>query len=184
MVWKQPPSAEYQRELKARRLGAGLCPRCGHARDRPERKLCARCRAYATSQDRKRGKGWLKDSGICYRCKLRPAADGYKSCAQCRTGIIANHKAVNQSYQQRLRLAALERYGPSCRCCGEPHTAFLAIDHIDGGGNAHRRAIGRRSIFQWLRDNGYPSGFQVLCHNCNLAKQFYGSCPHQSAPTE
>jgi hypothetical protein len=28
--------------------------------------------------------------------------------------------------------------------------------------------------------NEFPDGFQVLCHNCNLAKGYYGECPHNS----
>lgn len=31
----------------------------------------------------------------------------------------------------------------------------------------------------WLKTNGYPDGFQTLCHNCNMAKGFYGICPHK-----
>lgn len=181
MVWKQAPTAEYQRELKARRLGAGLCPRCGAARDRTDRKLCARCRAYATAQDRKRGVGWLKDNGVCYRCKRRPAADGYKSCAECRAGIIANHKLVSQSYHQRRRAEVLARYGGACACCGETQPAFLAIDHINGGGRQHRLTVSR-NFYAWLRAEGFPEGFRVLCHNCNMALGFYGSCPHQETP--
>jgi hypothetical protein len=61
---------------------------------------------------------------------------------------------------------------------------FLALDHINGGGNAHRREVtgsakGGPKFYYWLRDNNYPPGFQVLCHNCNQAKATYGRCPHQ-----
>ncbi len=28
-------------------------------------------------------------------------------------------------------------------------------------------------------DEGYPTGFRVLCHNCNCALAYYGSCPHE-----
>jgi hypothetical protein len=30
-----------------------------------------------------------------------------------------------------------------------------------------------------LAKHGYPDTFQLLCHNCNLARGFYGTCPHQ-----
>lgn len=26
---------------------------------------------------------------------------------------------------------------------------------------------------------GWPPGYQVLCHNCNVAKRILGTCPHQ-----
>jgi hypothetical protein len=66
---------------------------------------------------------------------------------------------------------------------------FLAIDHIDGGGEKHRRTIsdGKRlcglSFYLWLKRNNWPSGFRVLCHNCNFSFGAYGYCPHVS-PSE
>ena len=77
-----------------------------------------------------------------------------------------------------LRVIALKNYGDKCACCGEEDRAFLSIDHIDGGGSKHRREI-KHSIYSWLKQNKYPKGFQVLCHNCNQAKGFYGKCPHE-----
>jgi hypothetical protein len=83
---------------------------------------------------------------------------------------------------RELRLQALKAYSgeiPSCACCGELEIPFLALDHMDGKGAEHRRQIGT-SIYYWTKINGYPPGFQVLCHNCNLAKGFYGICPHET----
>jgi hypothetical protein len=78
---------------------------------------------------------------------------------------------------------ALQHYGGQCACCGETEPAFLAIDHVNGGGNAHRREVGYPkgggAFFYWLRKHGYPDGYQVLCHNCNMAKTYLGVCPHQ-----
>lgn len=66
-----------------------------------------------------------------------------------------------------------------CACCGESITEFLAIDHIEGGGNKERKRVGSgQPFFRWLEQNGYPLGYQVLCHNCNMARAFYGACPH------
>lgn len=79
------------------------------------------------------------------------------------------------------RNLCLQFYGgnpPKCACCGETTYQFLAMDHINGGGNAHRRKVGV-NLYIWLRREGFPKGFQVLCHNCNLAKGFYGICPHK-----
>lgn len=85
-------------------------------------------------------------------------------------------------YRVRVRLAALRAYGgdsPSCRCCGETIMEFLCLDHINGGGNKHRKESGTLSMYEWCKRNKYPSGlFQILCHNCNMAKGFYGGCPH------
>lgn len=80
---------------------------------------------------------------------------------------------------RRLRKEILEHYGLVCKCCGETQVKFLSIDHINGGGNKHRKeVVGHSSIYQWLKTNKYPDGFQTLCHNCNMSKGFYGECPH------
>lgn len=57
---------------------------------------------------------------------------------------------------------------------------FLTLDHIGGGGRAHREQVGAGDkIYRWLRDNSYPKGFRVMCFNCNYAVFRYGTCPHQ-----
>ncbi len=91
--------------------------------------------------------------------------------------------STNREYKRRLRLEAIAHYSQGknvCACCGEPEVKFLTIDHADGGGNDHRRAIGPGThISLWLKKNDYPSGFQVLCFNCNCVRGIYGTCPHQ-----
>lgn len=101
---------------------------------------------------------------------------------------IESVKLREKSYNQRVRMLALVAYSgevPKCACCGEIEIKFLSIDHINGGGTKHRNSIlgpGKKggNINVWLRKNNYPEGFQVLCHNCNMAKGFYRCCPHSS----
>lgn len=91
-----------------------------------------------------------------------------------------NKSKLNER-RANLRLETLEHYSggrPECLCCGEKMLGFLCIDHVNGGGTKHRKEINGSSIYQWLKTNKYPEGFAVLCHNCNLAKAFYGKCPH------
>lgn len=79
-----------------------------------------------------------------------------------------------------LRYETIHKYGDRCACCGERHIEFLCIDHKDGGGTKHRESVGFGSNFyRWLKKNGYPDGYQVLCWNCNSAKHQNGECPHQ-----
>lgn len=92
-------------------------------------------------------------------------------------------RAYNEQYHKGCKLAVYEAYGgPICVCCGESHLEFLSIDHIDGKGSEHRRAMGRsvgaRQIYTWLRKHGYPPGFRVLCMNCNHALGHFDYCPH------
>lgn len=94
-------------------------------------------------------------------------------CRQCtRTAASVRHS--------RQRLEALRYYSKGklhCSCCKEKTLEFLAIDHIHNGGRLHRKII-KISIYAWLAKHGFPLGYRVLCHNCNMAIGFYGVCPH------
>jgi len=92
-------------------------------------------------------------------------------------------KLYRQTHVLKLKEETFNAYGGRiCVCCGETEPKFLSIDHINGGGNIHRKSLGNsggKDFYTWLRKNNYPKGFQVLCFNCNLAKGHYGICPHQ-----
>jgi len=97
---------------------------------------------------------------------------------------IEKGRATNLKSRRKIRKTVLEHYGgapPSCACCGESETNFLAMDHMNGGGKQHLKEIGGggANFYFWLKKNGYPKEFQVLCHNCNFAKGHYGNCPHE-----
>jgi hypothetical protein len=82
-----------------------------------------------------------------------------------------------------IRLQALIHYSngtPSCACCGETALEFLAIDHM--AGKRLEPSHHGTKLFRWLRLQGYPPGYRVLCHNCNQALAWYGYCPHQIPP--
>jgi hypothetical protein len=87
--------------------------------------------------------------------------------------------------RQETRLTVLKHYGgdpPECACCKEKHLEFLCVDHVNGGGNKHRRQLKRATerFFAWLIEQDFPTGYRVLCHNCNQSFSAYGFCPHQS----
>jgi len=83
--------------------------------------------------------------------------------------------------RRKRRAQVIEHYGGRCACCGESQYEFLAIDHVHGGGSAHRAEVGGGSkTIEWIIRNGFPDElFQVLCHNCNNAKACHGRCPHE-----
>lgn len=92
-------------------------------------------------------------------------------------------RETQRAYRTRLRDEAYAAYGGSCTCCGERTPEFLNIDHVDGGGNDHRRS-GYKGIklCLWLRAEGYPPEFQLLCANCNTGRaRNGGTCPHLAA---
>lgn len=84
-----------------------------------------------------------------------------------------------------LKRRIIAHYGAECSCCGEKTPAFLTIDHIDGGGDKHRKQLfgknmGGTKFYHWLEKQEYPRGYSVLCWNCNCGKRINrGICPHQ-----
>jgi hypothetical protein len=98
--------------------------------------------------------------------------------------------ATARAYREKMRTEAFQAYSPgeikcSCHGCDSKEPKFLGIDHINGGGRKHREEIrkskrgGGLGIYSWLRQQGYPPGYRVLCHNCNMAVGLYGKCPHE-----
>ena len=88
-----------------------------------------------------------------------------------------------RTLRKKARDAVLDHYGRRCTCCGETEKEFLGVDHIHGGGLKHRRSLGAMGkgtqFYRWIVQNGYPSDLRILCWNCNLARGFYGLCPHE-----
>lgn len=132
------------------------------------RNHCARCRPPLTKQCRNCGKDFVGSMQNRLYCST--------PCAE--TAGVEKRKLA----RVRQRLEALQAYSaevPFCSCCGETELIFLAIDHINGNGHAHRKEVGGGGFYVWLRKHKYPAGFQVLCHNCNFGRQLNGGvCPH------
>jgi hypothetical protein len=155
---------------EARRRLQSLCGGCGNE---PElgKSNCRKCldkkRAYWEKQpvDRKKRKSLL----------------GMLSAKR-----DSQAKVKSKAWRQRVKREVIAAYGGKCVCCSEFQIEFLTIDHKDGDGAAHRREVfnGRRrgsstQFYCWLKKQGYPSNFQVLCFNCNCAKSDGAICPHQ-----
>jgi hypothetical protein len=186
--------AEYDR-----RRAQGVCVWCKSS-PRPGRAQCADCSAYTTKLRAARFKRW-RDAGLCSQCGKIPCEPGYAKCLTCldyyraycrRTKHAstikwqANNpekcKHTRRGVNQRCKAEVLAHYGGVCACCGESELAFLSIDHINGGGTAHRKRLhskGWGSFHRWLKNQGYPEGYRVLCLNCNMAVAFGRVCPHQ-----
>lgn len=77
-------------------------------------------------------------------------------------------------YHDSTKATVLDHYGRSCACCGS--TENPTIDHVNGGGEAHRREIGQSQLYRWLIRNGFPEGFQTLCSPCNCSKGTGTAC--------
>ncbi len=164
-------------------------------------KRCTKCgKRKPLSAFRSRGKSrpgkWKSECKACYQARaslqaelsrrlIREYAVRWRS--KTRNLIDAAGTFIERNSKRRFRLstyqalrhqAILAYGGYRCACCGIREASFLTIDHIANGGSQHRRQV--RSFFNWLRDQGYPPGFQVLCSNCNHGRyRNRGICPHK-----
>ncbi|WP_157368697.1 hypothetical protein [Zavarzinella formosa] len=111
--------------------------------------------------------------------------DGHRSiCKECRK---TNHKnlMVENSEYRKAHLKRQSRYTEKnkeivmsnysngamcCSHCGYDNMLALSIDHVNGGGCKHRQEI-NKNFYSWLRKNGFPEGYQVLCMNCQFVKR-------------
>ncbi len=120
---------------------------------------------------RKRNKLKLREQNRIYQ-RTNPKVKGWK-----------------QTYRIRLKLEVFAHYGGvKCVCCGECELVFLTLDHIVGGlGSTQRKVLninGGWNFYAWLKKKNYPTGYQVLCYNCNCAKRAEVYCPHQRKKNE
>ncbi len=148
--------------------------------------------SYYLTKKGKRAYGLCKE---CHRAKQRKYRDD--NLEQETKKNQEYHRANRESLLPKMRrrakevkFAVLQVYSstiPECACCGETTLAFLAIDHEHGGGSRERRAgIRGNSMYRQLANEGFPDGFRVLCHNCNLGRNIIngrnqndGLCPHE-----
>lgn len=133
---------------------------------------------------------------ICITCNERKPETafyppkGRRVCKRCKNKLTGK---TSRQFRAELKKKVLSHYSPQLKCqCQKcpypkPGIAFLSLDHINGKGG-HKREV-RRRLYQWVKNERFPIGFQVLCFNCNLGKSGSGSCPHitersSSKPTE
>lgn len=88
-------------------------------------------------------------------------------------------------YHRRRKLKCIIHYSKGkmrCSCCGEKNYEFLTIHHVNANGSKHREEIKRKYgiyVYQWLINNNFPPGYDVLCMNCNFSLGKYNYCPHK-----
>lgn len=87
-------------------------------------------------------------------------------------------RAIRNRGDEKLKRDIMVAYGNGeavCVKCGFDDLRALSLDHIGGGGNAHRHEDGGRfqgrKLYTYLRRNNYPAGYQTLCMNCQWIKR-------------
>lgn len=82
----------------------------------------------------------------------------------------------SKKYVVKLKEKVMLIYSPDlcCKNCMISDIRCLTIDHINNNGAEERKTKSWKSFLVYLRDNK-PSGYQVLCFNCQLIKEYnYG----------
>lgn len=127
----------------------------------------------------------IKSEGDFY---YRKNGRAYKPCKKCCRKYHTTDKRrryineYNKNAHRRVRQEILNAYGHTCACCGETKAEFLCVDHINNdGGEERRKGLQGKRLWDYIKRIGYPKDrYQLLCHNCNQAKGYYGYCPHQT----
>lgn len=179
----------WSRKEWARRKTEGICVDCGKVVADSPHLRCAVCTSRrrisaAAFQGRLRQKRIA--AGLCERCGQVSPEVGFQVCETCRARLkekyfakfrplrLAAHKAAHQRLKREVFIA----YGGcKCACCGESAMEFLSLDHIHGRGNQEYKIRGY-NLYGVLKREGFPSGYRVLCMNCNFAMGHFGKCPH------
>jgi hypothetical protein len=108
---------------------------------------------------------------LCWNCQLSSWYGG--ACAH------TPDYRPSQPKHRAAREAVIAGYGGRCECCGLTEPAgFLCVEHVDRDGKAHRLATGG-NVYRDLVRRGFPAGVMILCYNCQMARAFHGSCPHE-----
>lgn len=173
------------------------CRRCGVTKtvaDFPRRAVdysCSECRKIiARDRYRKLVATATPEELAAYRKRVnaRQNRNRAERMAQMSPEQLAAWKAeVNRGNTDRRYAVRDEVYraygGYRCACCGETEKAFLSIDHVNNDGAKHKRECRLHTgeqLYRWLKRNGFPEGFQVLCMNCQWGKRNNnGVCPHK-----
>lgn len=91
--------------------------------------------------------------------------------------------AENQKRSRyKIKLEAFTHYSTNgeikCAKCGFLDVRALGLDHINNDGIAHKKTINAKYprqvtgtlVYRDLKRRGWPTGFQILCYNCNWIK--------------
>ena len=130
-------------------------------------------------KERELRKHFCKNCDVTIDNTLSHVKYGCYLCSNCYNNRTNERRKIK-------RQQVIEHYGGKCICCGESYFEFLVFDHINGGGTEHRKKISGgnctsgTAIVPWIIKNNYPNSIQLLCHNCNAAKELYNLCPHQT----
>ena len=79
---------------------------------------------------------------------------------------------IKKDWELRLKIEVLSHYSNNkieCQKCGTNDVRILVLNHERGGGSRDRKQLNKygMAFYNYLKRQNYPSGFNVLCRNCD-----------------
>jgi hypothetical protein len=141
---------------------------------------CANMIYKCTSCDCDMPPEWKPSAGqmrTCIDCKAKYEREKHRRW-RAKPENRTKENADKQIQRLKLKLETILAYGGKCVGCGETHSLFLVLDHINNNGHLEPKERGKGCDFMsFLRRMGYPgkdTQLQLLCHNCNSVKEYQG----------
>jgi len=122
----------------------------------------------------------------------RKSRTGGRKCNAChseymRKRRLDNHfrskqNESNKKVCQKLKIEILTIYGKNQELCcnwtgcSVDDVDMLTLDHVDNLGYQHKVPTAKKrltgpSLYRYVRDNGFPEGYQTLCWNHQWKKR-------------
>lgn len=162
-------SNDRTKKYRKERIAKGGCAYCSGTAMQGKT-ICKKCRNKRRKITKRK-----KKEGICYQSGCwNPAMPGLRDCYK--------HRHARLEKQRDLKQQVLDHYGQKCNCtcgCGVTRFEHLTVDHINNDGARHRKSSksgGGHAFYRTIIKENFPDDLQILCWNCNCAKQFYGGC--------
>ena len=137
----------------------------------PDKLRCQKHLSAASAYTRQRT-AMRRKKGRCLACGGRTASS-HTVCIRCRD--------AHATWMRRRKILVLTHYGKSgkLQCCwyncGITDPDMLSLDHVNDNGAEHRghkRSAGSGGpAYAYIIREGFPKGFQTLCHNHQWKKQ-------------
>lgn len=125
---------------------------------------------------------------ILYRRKYscERARKRRESNKKCKTNHEVSNKSITKYFERlekdkirrtNLKLEVYRHYSPALICqwpnCGISDLRVLSLDHINNDGYKHGKTCGGQGagVWYWIKRNGFPEGFQILCMNHQWIKR-------------
>ena len=109
--------------------------------------------------------------------RQRPDVKAKLKAYRQRPDVKAKQAVRDKQHRLEVKMDVFRHYSkkltnsdiPCCNCCGfNDFLISLEIDHIENRNKIGYKKDGEgHTMYSKLKREGYPSGYQVLCANCN-----------------